>query len=136
MSGLQNRPIVHSIQGVEDVQGQGTGGWGNEYAKGQLVHMAQDAAVVCDDALERLVELLLAFLLIKLHEDLLQARDACQRPDSRRPAQRELRTKLNRYNRSLTCSRYERCARSSAGSRCFRMSISTSRWNCRCKQRG
>ena len=103
------------------------------WCEGRLHNVAEDAPVVRNDTLERLVELLLAFLLIKLHEDLLQARDACQRPDSRRPAQRELRTKLNRDNRSLTCNRYERCARSSAGSRFFRMSISTSRWNCRCK---
>ena len=51
----------------------------------------------------------------------------------RRAKDEGVRTKLKRYSRSLTCRRYARLARSSAGSICFRMSISTSRWNCRCK---
>ncbi len=38
----------------------------------------EDASIVRDDALERLLKLLLAFLLVKLHEDLLQA--CCQHP--------------------------------------------------------
>ena len=35
------------------------------------VHVAEDAPVVSDDALERLLELLLSLLLVELHEDLL-----------------------------------------------------------------
>ena len=41
---------------------------------GRLHNVAEDAPVVRNDTLERLVELLLALLLIELHEDLLQAR--------------------------------------------------------------
>lgn len=38
------------------------------------MHVAEDAPVVSDDALERLLELLLPLLLVELHEDLLWAR--------------------------------------------------------------
>lgn len=43
-----------------------------------LMDVPEDASIVRDDALERLLKLLLAFLLVKLHEDLLQA--CCQHP--------------------------------------------------------
>ena len=41
---------------------------------GDLMDVPEDAPVVRDDALERLLELLLPVLLVELHEDLLQAR--------------------------------------------------------------
>ena len=44
------------------------------WREGRLHNVAEDAPVVRNDTLERLVELLLALLLIELHEDLLQAR--------------------------------------------------------------
>ena len=56
-----------------------------------LVHMAEDPPVVRDDALERLVQLLLALLLVELHEDLLQARAAsASRPARGRPVTYEV----------------------------------------------
>ena len=43
------------------------------------MHMTEDPPVVRDDALERLVQLLLALLLVELHEDLLQVENRrCQ----------------------------------------------------------
>ena len=45
------------------------------------MHVSKDAPVVCDDALERLLELQLTVLLVQLHEDLLQANGPCQHLD-------------------------------------------------------
>ena len=48
-----------------------------------LMDVPEDAPVVGDDALERLLELLLPVLLVELHEDLLQADVRCQQPQAR-----------------------------------------------------
>ena len=45
------------------------------------MHVSENASVICNDALERLLEFLLALLLIQLHEDLLQASGPCQHLD-------------------------------------------------------
>ena len=43
------------------------------FTEAELVHVSKDAPVICDNALERLFKLQLTVLLVKLHEDFLQA---------------------------------------------------------------
>ena len=64
------------------------------------MHVAEDALVVSNDALERLLELLLALLLVELHEDLLQAENRlCQSLPVSLDARQKACTKMSQRRR-------------------------------------
>lgn len=106
-----------------------TGG-GEAWEISGLVNSGEDSFVILPYTLERSFQRILSFFSVELYEIILHA-DVNEHNKQQQHQYAGKRTKLNRYSRCFTCSRYCLNACPSVGSICLRINISIKRPNCR-----